>query len=155
MKYSSFETHWDEIKGQLKQRFGQLTDDDLKFVSGKGEELFARLRQKLSMSEQELETTVRDLQAGVLSRLESLKVKASEIADGVRTKVTHAVEHAKTSGAAAVDEMKMQAEAAYIGARKRVRTLQEDGEDYVRHNPRQSLFAALCAGFIVGLLIRR
>ena len=68
MKYSSFETHWDEIKGQLKQRFGQLTDDDLKFVSGKGEELFARLRQKLSMSEQELETTVRDLQAGVLSR---------------------------------------------------------------------------------------
>ena len=41
MKHFSIENHWDAIKGQLKQRYAQLTDDDLSFVEGKGEELLA------------------------------------------------------------------------------------------------------------------
>ena len=54
MKHFTFENQWDSIKGQLKQRFAQLTDDDLAFVAGKGEELLARLREKLALSSEEL-----------------------------------------------------------------------------------------------------
>ena len=30
---------WNEVKGKLKQKYGQLTDDDLTFAEGKEDEL--------------------------------------------------------------------------------------------------------------------
>lgn len=155
MNYSTLESHWDVIKAQLKQRYAQLTDDDLKFVTGKGEELAARLREKLSMSAHDLETMIEDLKSSAGGRVEQIKAKVAGFAHDVSAKVGTAIDHAKATGAAAVDEVKAQAGAAYDGARRQVRSLHEDGEEYVRANPRQSLVAALCAGFVIGLLIRR
>ena len=34
---------WNEVKGKLKQKYGQLTDDDLMFAEGKEDELQKRL----------------------------------------------------------------------------------------------------------------
>jgi uncharacterized protein YjbJ (UPF0337 family) len=39
--------NWNEIKGKLKQKYGNLTDDDLTFAEGKEEELLGRLQQRL------------------------------------------------------------------------------------------------------------
>jgi ElaB/YqjD/DUF883 family membrane-anchored ribosome-binding protein len=36
----------------------------------------------------------------------------------------------------------------------RVRTWQEEGEDYVRENPMKAVFTALGIGFVLGLMIR-
>jgi uncharacterized protein YjbJ (UPF0337 family) len=33
---------WNEAKGRLKQKYGNLSDDDLKFAEGNEEELFGR-----------------------------------------------------------------------------------------------------------------
>jgi uncharacterized protein YjbJ (UPF0337 family) len=38
---------WNEAKGKLKQKYGQLTGDDLAFSDGKEDELLGRLQQKL------------------------------------------------------------------------------------------------------------
>lgn len=45
---------WNIIKGKLKQRFGNLTDNDLIFIKGKEEELLGRLQQKLGKTKQEI-----------------------------------------------------------------------------------------------------
>jgi len=37
----------------------------------------------------------------------------------------------------------------------RARTLQEDGEDYIRENPLQAVGVALAAGFVLGVILRR
>jgi uncharacterized protein YjbJ (UPF0337 family) len=42
-----FKGNWNETKGKLKQKYGQLTDDDLAFSEGKDDELLGRLQQKL------------------------------------------------------------------------------------------------------------
>jgi uncharacterized protein YjbJ (UPF0337 family) len=42
-----FKGSWNEIKGKLKQKYGQLTDDDLTFSQGKDEEVLGRLEKKL------------------------------------------------------------------------------------------------------------
>jgi len=34
---------WNELKGKLKQQYGNLTDDDLVFSEGKEDELLGRL----------------------------------------------------------------------------------------------------------------
>lgn len=37
---------WNETKGKIKQAYGDLTDDDLKYEEGKDDELVGRLQQK-------------------------------------------------------------------------------------------------------------
>lgn len=155
MKHFTFENDWETLKGQLQQRYGQLTDDDVTFVEGKGQELLARLREKLSLSAAEFNDVIDELKAHAASPMEQAKAKAADLAGEVRAKVGAAVDDVKARGAAAAEEVKAQAGVAYGQARQRVRTLREDGEEYVRHNPRESLVAALCAGFVAGLLIRR
>jgi uncharacterized protein YjbJ (UPF0337 family) len=43
MNKLNFRGSWNEVKGKLKQKYGNLTDDDLTFAEGKEEELLGRL----------------------------------------------------------------------------------------------------------------
>lgn len=45
---------WNQIKGKLKQKYSELTDDDLRFTEGKEEELLGRLQEKTGKSKDEL-----------------------------------------------------------------------------------------------------
>jgi ElaB/YqjD/DUF883 family membrane-anchored ribosome-binding protein len=38
--------------------------------------------------------------------------------------------------------------------KQRLRTLREDGEDYVRENPMKAVMTALGIGFVLGLIFR-
>jgi uncharacterized protein YjbJ (UPF0337 family) len=49
-----FKGSWNEVKGKLKQKYGQLTDNDLAFAEGKDDELLGRLQQKLGRTKDEL-----------------------------------------------------------------------------------------------------
>jgi uncharacterized protein YjbJ (UPF0337 family) len=52
---------WDDVKGQLKQNYADLTDDDLTYVEGKEDELFGRLQQKLGKTKNDIMKLIRDL----------------------------------------------------------------------------------------------
>jgi uncharacterized protein YjbJ (UPF0337 family) len=52
---------WNEVKGKLKQKYGQLTDDDLTFAEGKDEELLGRLQQKLGKTKEDLRKELESL----------------------------------------------------------------------------------------------
>jgi uncharacterized protein YjbJ (UPF0337 family) len=45
---------WNEVKGKLKQKYAQLTDDDLAYAEGKDDELIGRLQKKLGKSAEEI-----------------------------------------------------------------------------------------------------
>ena len=49
---------WNEIKGKLKQKYGQLTDDDLVFADGKEDELLGRLQKRLGRTQDELRAEI-------------------------------------------------------------------------------------------------
>jgi len=49
-----FKGSWNEVKGKLKQKYGDLTDDDLMFAEGKEDELLGRLQARLGKSKEEL-----------------------------------------------------------------------------------------------------
>lgn len=51
---------WNEVKGKLKQRFGDLTDDDLLYEEGKEDELYGRLQQRLGKTREEIEDILRN-----------------------------------------------------------------------------------------------
>jgi len=45
---------WNTVKGKLKQAYGNLTDDDLKYEEGKDDELLGRLQQKTGKTKDDL-----------------------------------------------------------------------------------------------------
>ena len=45
---------WKVLKGKLKQKYAELTDDDLAFAEGKEEELYGRLQQRLGKTREEI-----------------------------------------------------------------------------------------------------
>lgn len=46
--------NWNELKGQLKKEYANLTDDDLRYAEGKEDELLGRLQQRLGHSKEDL-----------------------------------------------------------------------------------------------------
>ncbi len=53
--------NWNELKGKLKQKYGQLTDDDLTFAEGKEDELLGRLQQRLGQDKEEVRSMLEKL----------------------------------------------------------------------------------------------
>jgi uncharacterized protein YjbJ (UPF0337 family) len=52
---------WNEAKGKIKQKYADLTDDDLKYEEGKEDELLGRLQQKTGQSKEDVKRWIDDL----------------------------------------------------------------------------------------------
>ena len=50
------EGNWNELKGKLKQKFADLTDDDLLYDEGKEDEMWGILQQKLGKTQKEIKS---------------------------------------------------------------------------------------------------
>jgi uncharacterized protein YjbJ (UPF0337 family) len=61
MNKLQFKGSWNEIKGKLKQSYGNLTDDDLVFAEGKDDELMGRLQKKLGKTKDEIRQMIEKL----------------------------------------------------------------------------------------------
>lgn len=61
MDTDALEGRWDQFKGMVKERWGRLTDDDLKECEGRHEQLVGKLRQYYDMSEQEAEAQLAEM----------------------------------------------------------------------------------------------
>jgi uncharacterized protein YjbJ (UPF0337 family) len=130
--------HWNQLKGQVKQKWGQLTDDDLSFSSGNVDQLVGRIQQRTGEGREAVE-----------SFLNGLLSKGS---GGVAAVAETAREYAQSAG-------------EYLGqAGNRIREHYGDmadmaherymmAEDMVRHNPGRSLMVAFGVGLAVGLVV--
>lgn len=46
--------NWNQVKGQLKQEFGDLTDNDLTYAEGQEDELIGRLQEKTGKTKDQI-----------------------------------------------------------------------------------------------------
>jgi uncharacterized protein YjbJ (UPF0337 family) len=54
MNKLQFKGSWNEVKGKLKQKYAQLTDDDLTYAEGKDDELVGKLQKRLGKSAEQI-----------------------------------------------------------------------------------------------------
>ena len=162
MNKFTFDGSWNEIKGKLRQKYAQLTDDDLLFAEGKAEEFLGRLQSRLGVGADQLQKTLADLKLEVEDaaktahgKYEAAKQKVSEVAHEVTAKVSEFAGDLKTGAAEKAEQLKEKAEEVYEDARLKARSWHEEGEAYVREQPRTAMLTALVAGFMIGLLVRR
>lgn len=45
---------WEQLKGKLKQKYADLTDDDLLYEQGKEQEMWGKLQEKIGKTEKEI-----------------------------------------------------------------------------------------------------
>jgi uncharacterized protein YjbJ (UPF0337 family) len=53
--------NWNEIKGKIKQKYADLTDDDLKYDEGKDDELIGRIQKRAGKTKEEVISWIQSL----------------------------------------------------------------------------------------------
>jgi len=53
--------NWNEMKGKLKQKYADLTEDDLKYAEGQDDELIGKLQKKLGKTRDEIVKELKSL----------------------------------------------------------------------------------------------
>lgn len=53
--------NWNQIKGKLKEEYGELTDDDLTYTAGQEDQLIGKIQEKTGKTKDEIK--------GVIDRL--------------------------------------------------------------------------------------
>jgi len=60
MNWDQIQGNWKTFRGQIKQKWGKLTDDDLDVVDGKREELSGRLQSRYGYAKEHAEKEVEE-----------------------------------------------------------------------------------------------
>lgn len=56
-----FKGEWNEVKGRLKQKYAQLTDDDLKYDEGREDELLGKMQKALGKGKDEVREIINSI----------------------------------------------------------------------------------------------
>jgi len=127
---------WNKLRGQVKEKWGQLTDDDLQMQGGNVDQLVGRIQQKTGEGREAIEKFLTDLTA-----------RGSSV-------ISQAAEAVGNYSHQAGDRLREH----YGQIADQARDRYDSAQDMVRHNPAQSVAAAfgigLVAGLIVGIAIR-
>src|SRR4051812_45478708 len=127
---------WNKMRGQVKEKWGQLTDDDLQIQGGNVDQLVGRIQQRTGESREVIEKYLTDLtgraSSAVSQAAEAVSSFASQAGDRLRDR--------------------------YGDVADQARDRYDQVQDVVRQNPGQTVAAAfgigLVAGIVVGLALR-
>ena len=60
MNWEQVRGNWNQLKGEVKQQWGKLTDDDLTFVEGSRDKLVGRVQERYGVEKDEAERQLKD-----------------------------------------------------------------------------------------------
>jgi uncharacterized protein YjbJ (UPF0337 family) len=131
MNQQILEGDWNEIKGQLRQRWGQLTDDDLPQIRGDAEQIIGAIQRKTGEAREE-----------IAHYLHELSGRAASATDTATKTISDQAQHASET----VGQLATQ-------AADHVRTGYHEAERFVRDRPGASLAVCFGAGLITGVVL--
>jgi ElaB/YqjD/DUF883 family membrane-anchored ribosome-binding protein len=123
--------NWNEIKERLRQRWSQLSSDELQAFHGTVDELVGLIQRKTGDARAVVENYLNDITAQGASLV-------GQSAEEVRQYVQQAADRIQQQSQQVVDSLRQ----GY-----------EDAEEYVRKRPAQSLAMCFGGGLFVGLLL--
>lgn len=62
MNWDQIQGKWTELKGMAKQKWGELTDDELDKMEGRRDRLAGLVQQKYGIAKEEVEKQIRDFE---------------------------------------------------------------------------------------------
>ena len=123
--------NWNQLKGKIKQRWGQLTDDELQEVEGNIDQLIGLVQQKTGEARQQIERAL---------------IKINEDAGGAFTQAT---ETARQYADQSTEALRGAADHVV----ERGREGYEEAQEMFRRRPAESVAVAFGTGLVVGLIV--
>ena len=125
------EGDWNEIKGKLRQRWGQLTDDDLPQIRGDAEQVIGAIQRKTGEAREAIERYLQEVSGSAASAIGTAAETVSDYAQQASEAVQHSVKQAADQ----------------------VRAGYNEAERFVRDRPGESLLVCFGVGLITGVVI--
>jgi len=123
--------NWNQLKGKVKQHWGQLTDDELSEVEGNFDQLVGLVQQKTGQGREQIERAL------------------SELSDQAGSAFTNVTETARQYMDQATDQFRGAADQI----RQRASEGYDEAQEMLRRRPAESVAVAFGAGLVVGLLV--
>jgi uncharacterized protein YjbJ (UPF0337 family) len=131
LNQQALEGNWNQIKSKVREKWGQLTDDDLEMLKGKGDQLVGAIQHRTGEA--------RDM----IERFLTQAVEAGASA------TSRAAETARGYSAEAADELGRASD--YVG--DSLRKGYEQAESMVQRRPTESVAVAFGLGVVVGAIV--
>jgi uncharacterized protein YjbJ (UPF0337 family) len=125
------EGNWNEIKGKLRKKWGQLTDDDLPQIRGEVEQVVGAIQRKTGEARESIERYLQEVSGSAASAVGT----AAETVCGYAQTASEAVQHTAKQAAG------------------QVRAGYNEAERFVRDRPGESLLVCFGVGLITGVVI--
>jgi uncharacterized protein YjbJ (UPF0337 family) len=123
--------NWNQLKGKVKQHWGQLTDDELSEVEGNVDQLIGLVQQKTGEARHNIEQVIsgfsRDVGGSFTQATETARQYANQATEALR---------------GATDQIRERGMQQY-----------EDAQEMVRRRPAEAVAMAFGTGLVVGLVV--
>ena len=126
-----FEGDWNEIKGKIRQKWGQLTDDALPRNRGNADQIIGIIQRKTGETREAIGRYLQEVSGDTASAVGTAAATVRDYAQQASEAIQHTAKEATD-----------QVRAGYIEA-----------ERFVRDRPGESLLACFGVGVITGVLI--
>jgi uncharacterized protein YjbJ (UPF0337 family) len=122
---------WNQVRGQLKKKWGQLTDDDLRFTNGNIDQLIGRIQHRTGEAREAVENFLNELTSQGATAISAAADTAGEYARFAADQVREGYNRIS-------DQFGQQYEAS---------------RELIRDNPAQSVAAAFGVGVLLGVVV--
>lgn len=131
MNQTTLEGNWTEIKGKLREKWGQLTDSDLPQRQGDVEQLVGIIQRKTGEGRESIEQFLQQMSGSAASVMSTAAETVREYAQSASESVQHTAKQAADQ----------------------VRAGYGEAEKFVRNRPGESLLVCFGLGLITGVVI--
>ena len=131
MNSTTLDGNWTEIKGKLREKWGQLTDSDLPQGQGDVEQLVGIIQRKTGEGRESSEKSLQQMSGSAASAMGTAAETVKEYAQSASESVQHTAKQAADQ----------------------VRAGYGEAERFVRNRPGESLLVCFGLGLITGVVI--
>jgi uncharacterized protein YjbJ (UPF0337 family) len=133
---------WNQVRGELKKKWGQLTDDDLRFTNGNIDQLIGKIQQRTGEARDAIEQFLTETTSQGASAI-------SHAAGQVGQYARQATEQAGQYARQATDQMRE----GYNRISDQFGRTYEQSQDMIRENPTRSIATAFGVGVLLGVVV--
>lgn len=65
MGWNKVEGNWKQFKGMVKEKWGELTDDEIDQIAGKRDILIGKIQEKYGLAEDEAEKRIKEFEKAI------------------------------------------------------------------------------------------
>jgi uncharacterized protein YjbJ (UPF0337 family) len=122
---------WNKVRGQLKKKWGQLTDDDLRFANGNIDQLIGRIQSRTGAAREAIEEYL------------------DELADEGASMISQAAESVGQYARSAGDQVRE----SYNRISDQLGRRYERSQDMIRDHPAETVVTAFGVGVLLGIVV--